>query len=162
MRLGRLLAPAAFETLAPVILKVKPLSEITMTPREAQAREYGFDIPSEAHPDIREAAPRRVFGREQPSDEGLDTSLEEHIGAMDARDAVRIISRPDEIGRVDRERERADDDAFARRGELCDDVDQRRVPAARAGACRSRPVREGDPRPTMSRPTITTSGEQRD
>lgn len=88
--LGRFLAPAAFETLAPVILKVKPLSEITMTPREAQAK-YGFDIPSEAHPDLRQRQRDRVFGEgEMPSDEGLIES-EEHIGPMDARDAVRIV-----------------------------------------------------------------------
>src|SRR4029079_5753600 len=88
--LGRFLAPAAFETLAPVILKVKPLSELTMTPREAQAK-YGFDIPSEAHPEIRERQRDRVFSAgEKPSDEGLIES-EEHIGPMDARDVVRVV-----------------------------------------------------------------------
>lgn len=85
--LGRLLAPAAFETLAPVILDVKPLSEITMTPREAQAR-YGFDQPNDAHPELRARQQDRVFGAgEKPSDEGLIES-EEHIGPMDPRDAV--------------------------------------------------------------------------
>lgn len=88
--LGRLLAPAAFETLAPVILEVKPLSEITMTPREAQAK-YGFDLPGEAHQSIRERQYDRVFGAgEKPSDEGLIES-EEHIGPMDARDVVRVV-----------------------------------------------------------------------
>jgi hypothetical protein len=88
--LGRFLAPAAFETLAPVVLKVKPLNEITMTPREAQAK-YGFDIPSEAHSDLRERQRDRVFGAgERPSDEGLIES-EEHIGPMDARDAMRVV-----------------------------------------------------------------------
>lgn len=88
--LGRFLAPAAFETLAPVILKVKPLNEITMTPREAQAK-YGFDIPSEAHSDVRQSQRDRVFGAgEKPSDEGLLES-EAHIGSMGARDVVRTI-----------------------------------------------------------------------
>jgi hypothetical protein len=89
--LGRFLAPAAFETLAPVILKVKPVSEITMTPREAQAT-YGFDVPSEAHAGIRQRQHDRVFGAgEKPSDEGLIES-EEHIGPMDARDVVRVVT----------------------------------------------------------------------
>jgi hypothetical protein len=85
--LGSWLAPAAFETLAPVVLGVKPLNEITMTPREAQAK-YGFDIPSEAHADVRQRQHDRVFGAgELPSNEGLIES-EEHIGPMDPRDLV--------------------------------------------------------------------------
>jgi uncharacterized protein (DUF2236 family) len=86
--LGSWLAPAAFETLAPVVLGVKPLNEITMTPREAQAK-YGFDTPSKAHAGIRARQQDRVFGAgEKPSDEGLIES-EEHIGPMDPRDLVK-------------------------------------------------------------------------
>jgi uncharacterized protein (DUF2236 family) len=85
--LGRLLAPAAFETLAPVILDVKPLSEITMTPREAQAA-YGLDVPHDAHRELRQRQHDRVFGAgEKPSDEGLLES-EAHIGAMGRREVV--------------------------------------------------------------------------
>jgi hypothetical protein len=62
-----------------------------MTPREAQAK-YGFDVPSEAHANLRQRQRDRVFGAgEKPSDEGLIES-EEHIGPMDARRAVRIIT----------------------------------------------------------------------
>lgn len=87
--LGQWLAPAAFETLAPVILGVKPVNEITMTPREAQTK-YGFDIPSEAHGALRQRQYDRVFGAgESPSDEGLVES-EQHIGPMDPRDIARI------------------------------------------------------------------------
>jgi len=86
---GQLMAPAAFETLAPVILQIEPVNPITMTPREAQAK-YGYDIPNEAHQDMRLRQRDRVFGQGiKPSDEGLLES-EEHIGAMDPRDAVRI------------------------------------------------------------------------
>lgn len=87
---GQLMAPAAFETLAPVVLGVEPLNPITMTPREAQAK-YGYDIPNEAHQDIRERQRDRVFGQGiKPSDEGLIES-EEHIGAMDPRDVLRAV-----------------------------------------------------------------------
>lgn len=42
-----------------------------MTPREAQAR-HGYDIPAEAHHDLRATQEQRVFGNgEAPSDEGL-------------------------------------------------------------------------------------------
>lgn len=86
--LGQWLAPAAFETLAPVVLGVKPLSETTMTPREAQAK-YGFEVPSEAHPQLRQRQRDRVFGAgELPSDEGLVES-EQHIGPMNPRGIAR-------------------------------------------------------------------------
>lgn len=88
---GQFLAPAAFETLAPVILGIEPLNPITMTPRDAQAA-YGYAIPSEAHHDVRQRQRDRVFGEGlTPSDDGLLES-EEHIGAMDPRDAVRQLA----------------------------------------------------------------------
>ncbi|MEV6363757.1 oxygenase MpaB family protein [Nocardia asteroides] len=76
-----LMAPTATAVLAPVALGIPAIEQITMTPREAQAR-YGYDIPSEAHPDLRAKQFKRVFeAGDKPSDEGLLES-EEHIGGM--------------------------------------------------------------------------------
>ena len=64
---------------APAILDIPATNPITMTPREAQ-KLYGYDIPSEAHPDLRAKQYERVFeAGDKPSDEGLLES-EEHIG----------------------------------------------------------------------------------
>ncbi|MBU2696039.1 oxygenase MpaB family protein [Nocardioides sp. WV_118_6] len=85
--LMNLLAPQAVPVAAPAMLGIPPLSPVTMTPREAQAA-YGFDIPSEAHPELRAKQRDRVFRQgKQPSDEGLVES-QQHIGSMDPHDAA--------------------------------------------------------------------------
>ena len=53
-----------------------------MTPREAQ-RLYGYDVPAEAHLDLRARQAERVFGKgEAPSDEGIVES-QSVIGVTD-------------------------------------------------------------------------------
>lgn len=80
--MAKLLAPAAFPVVAPVILEIAPLNPITMTPREAQEK-YGFDLPNDAHAGLRARQRDRVFGAGlAPSDEGLEES-QVHIGSMD-------------------------------------------------------------------------------
>lgn len=75
------IAPAAVPVVAPVLLGIAPTSPTVMTPREAQAR-YGYDVPAQAHQDLRARQHQRVFEQQvAASDEGLIES-EEHIGAM--------------------------------------------------------------------------------
>jgi uncharacterized protein (DUF2236 family) len=84
--LAKILAPAAFPVLAPVILEISPLNPITMTPREAQEK-YGFDVPNDAHQGMRTAQRDRVFAEGvAPSDDGLEES-QQHIGSMDPVEA---------------------------------------------------------------------------
>ena len=83
----RWLAPAAVDIAAPAILGIPPLSDRTWEVREAQ-KAFGFDIPAEAHQDVRAKQRDRVFTKgEKPSDEGLIES-EKYIGAMDGNDAA--------------------------------------------------------------------------
>ena len=78
---ARYLVPTTIPIVAPVILGIPATDPITMTPREAQRR-YGYDIPAEAHLDLRARQAERVFGRhEAPSNQGLVES-EELFGAM--------------------------------------------------------------------------------
>jgi hypothetical protein len=82
-QLMKLIAPAALPVAAPVLLGIPAVNPVTMTPREAQ-RKYGYDVPREAHQDLRAKQHDRVFARgEKPSDEGLVES-QQHIGAMEA------------------------------------------------------------------------------
>lgn len=84
--MAKVLAPAAFPVIAPVILEIPPVSPTTMTPREAQAR-FGFDVPNDAHHDLRARQRERVLGAGlAPSDEGLVES-QEHIGSMNHAEA---------------------------------------------------------------------------
>lgn len=77
----RLVAPTAASVLAPVALGIPAVEQTTMTPREAQAR-YGYDIPAQAHANLRAKQHQRVFeAGAKPSDEGLVES-QEHIGGM--------------------------------------------------------------------------------
>ncbi|WP_280305491.1 oxygenase MpaB family protein [Nocardia neocaledoniensis] len=77
----KLLAPAAVDVFAPVVLGIPALDPSTTTPREAQRR-YGFDVPNEAHLDLRAKQFDRVFNKGlSPSDEGLIES-QAHIGNM--------------------------------------------------------------------------------
>lgn len=76
-----LLAPQAVPVAAPAILGIPPLSEKVWDVREAQAA-FGFDLPAEAHPEMRAKQRERVFEKgESPSDEGLVES-QQHIGAL--------------------------------------------------------------------------------
>jgi uncharacterized protein (DUF2236 family) len=89
--MAKLLAPAAFPIVAPVILGIPPVSPITMTPREAQEK-YGYAVPNEAHPDLRARQRERVFDEgAAPSDEGLIES-QQHIGGMDPATALKAVS----------------------------------------------------------------------
>lgn len=86
LALMRLLAPQAVDVAIPVILGIPPVSDKVWTVREAQAA-FGYDVPSEAHPDMRAKQRERVFEKGlEPSDEGLLES-ESFIGAMDAAEA---------------------------------------------------------------------------
>lgn len=67
----RLISPMTLPVAAPVLLQVEPRTKETLTPREAQQR-YGYDLPSEAHLELRARQRSRVFGRnESPSNEGI-------------------------------------------------------------------------------------------
>jgi len=84
-----MLAPQAVPVAAPAILRIPPVDPVTMTPREAQAK-YDFDLPNDAHQDLRAKQYARVFEQgEKPSDEGLVES-QQHIGAMDADQAAML------------------------------------------------------------------------
>jgi uncharacterized protein (DUF2236 family) len=81
MKVAELIVPTTVPVVAHAILGIPAKSSVTMTPREAQAR-YGYDIPSEAHKELRAKQEERVFGRgEAPSDEGLVES-QQFIGSM--------------------------------------------------------------------------------
>jgi uncharacterized protein (DUF2236 family) len=81
---GDLIIPTTMPIVAPVILGIPAKSPITMTPREAQ-KLYGYDIPSEAHKDLRAKQEQRVFSAgEAPSDEGLIES-QQYIGSMNSK-----------------------------------------------------------------------------
>lgn len=84
LTLFSLLAPQAVPIAAPAMLGIPPLSDKVWSVREAQEH-FGFDIPSEAHQDVRAKQRDRVFVKgEKPSDEGLVES-QQHIGEMDHR-----------------------------------------------------------------------------
>jgi hypothetical protein len=64
---------------APALLGIPPLSDKVWGVREAQAH-FGFDIPSEAHPDVRAKQHERVF----------DKGEKQHIGTLDVRKRSRV------------------------------------------------------------------------
>ncbi|MEV6278646.1 oxygenase MpaB family protein [Nocardia sp. NPDC051832] len=67
----RLISPMTVPVAGPVLLGIAPVSTETMTPREAQER-YGYDIPAQAHHELRAKQRARVFGRgERPDDQGI-------------------------------------------------------------------------------------------
>ncbi|RDI45259.1 oxygenase MpaB family protein [Nocardia mexicana] len=67
----RLISPMTVPVAAPVLMKIPPVQPVTMTPRQAQER-YGYDVPSEAHLELREKQRNRVLGNGlAPSDEGI-------------------------------------------------------------------------------------------
>jgi len=77
-----MISPSTVPIAAPRILGIAAASEVTMTPREAQAR-YGLDAPAQAHLEFRAQQYERVFGQQQaPSDAGL-TESQELIGALE-------------------------------------------------------------------------------
>ncbi|MFI8976040.1 oxygenase MpaB family protein [Nocardia asteroides] len=84
-RATQVLLPTTADVVVPRILRIPPTDPVTMTPREAQAR-YGYDLPAQAHQDLRRRQETRVFAdRADPSDEGLLES-EQFIGTMRRRD----------------------------------------------------------------------------
>jgi hypothetical protein len=77
----RLMSPSTHKVMTPIFLEIPPEHAEILTPAEARER-YGYDKPSEAHPDWRERQRDRVFvDGEAPSDAGLVES-EELFGAM--------------------------------------------------------------------------------
>jgi uncharacterized protein (DUF2236 family) len=75
------LVPGTVDIVMPAALGLPAVNPITMTPREAQ-KLYGYDIPAEAHMDLRRKQEMRVFGEHiAPSDEGLIES-EAFFGGM--------------------------------------------------------------------------------
>ncbi|WP_310964845.1 oxygenase MpaB family protein [Nocardioides terrisoli] len=78
----RIISPSTVPIAAVPLLGIPARSQVTMTPREAQAR-YGYDVPARAHLDLRARQEQRVFGSgEAPSDEGLVES-ESQLGSLD-------------------------------------------------------------------------------
>jgi hypothetical protein len=76
-----LLAPQVVEVVLPALLGVPAQNEKVWTVRDAQAA-FGYQVPAEAHPDMRARQRERVLIRGlRPSDAGLEES-EQHIGAM--------------------------------------------------------------------------------
>lgn len=83
------IAPQAVPVAAPAILGIAPLSDKVWEVREAQAH-FGFDIPAEAHEDVRAKQRQRVFVEgEKPSDDGLLES-QQHIGALDVHNPAKV------------------------------------------------------------------------
>lgn len=79
MRVAEYMIPTTVPVVAHAVLGIPAASDVTMTPREAQAK-YGYDIPAEAHKELRVKQEQRVFGQGlAPSDEGLIES-EQFIG----------------------------------------------------------------------------------
>jgi hypothetical protein len=76
----KLMSPATHKVMTPIFLGVPPEHPITLTPAQARER-YGYDKPSEAHPDWRERQQARLRAGEAPSDAGLVES-EALLGAM--------------------------------------------------------------------------------
>ncbi len=75
------LVPGVADIVMPAALGIPATNPITMTPRAAQ-KLYGYDIPAEAHLDLRRKQERKVFGEHvAPSYEGLEES-EEFFGHM--------------------------------------------------------------------------------
>ncbi|MFC4127864.1 oxygenase MpaB family protein [Nocardia rhizosphaerae] len=67
----QLISPTTVPVAAPMLLGVPPKNPVTTTPRRAQ-REYGYDIPAQAHHALRDKQRNRVLGKGlAPSDEGL-------------------------------------------------------------------------------------------
>ncbi|AKU15372.1 oxygenase MpaB family protein [Luteipulveratus mongoliensis] len=65
------LSPSTVPVVAPILFGIKPLSETTTTPSQAQET-YGYDKPAEAHLDLRARQADRVFTHsEKASDEGI-------------------------------------------------------------------------------------------
>jgi uncharacterized protein (DUF2236 family) len=86
---AKIVAPSAYEIAAPALLGIPPLSDKVWEVREAQAH-FGFDIPSEAHHDVRARQQDRVFAKgEKPSDDGLIES-QELIGSL-GRNGLRAL-----------------------------------------------------------------------
>ncbi|HSX68435.1 oxygenase MpaB family protein [Nocardioides sp.] len=84
-----MLAPAAVDVAAPAILGITPVSDRIWEVREAQAH-FGFDVPGEAHHDIRAKQRDRVFNKGlKPSDAGLEES-QAHIGSMDVHNPEKL------------------------------------------------------------------------
>ncbi|GAA1208955.1 oxygenase MpaB family protein [Prauserella alba] len=79
-----MMAPAGVPIVAPAKLGIPAVEQRTLTPREAQEA-YGFDVPAEAHEDMRRKQRARVFDEHgTPSDEGLLES-QDHIGGLAPR-----------------------------------------------------------------------------
>ncbi|KAA0018488.1 oxygenase MpaB family protein [Antrihabitans cavernicola] len=75
------LVPGVADLVMPAALGLPATNPITMTPRAAQQL-YGYDIPAQAHPQLRRKQEQRVFGEHTaPSYEGLEES-EEFFGNM--------------------------------------------------------------------------------
>ncbi len=75
------MVPGVADLIMPAVLGIPATDPVTMTPREAQ-KLYGYDIPAQAHLDLRRRQERKVFGEHvAPSTEGLAES-EEFFGHM--------------------------------------------------------------------------------
>jgi len=84
------LAPPVIPAAAPALLGMKPKSDKIWEVREAQEH-FGFDIPSQAHPDVRAKQRDRVFNKGlKPLEDGLEES-QKYIGSMD-------VHHPEKVG----------------------------------------------------------------
>lgn len=74
------LSPSTVPVVAPVLLKVPPRRDETLTPSEARTR-YGYAKPADAHAELRARQRARALAGQRPSDDGLVES-EPILGAM--------------------------------------------------------------------------------
>lgn len=71
LMLLRLTSPMTLPIGTRVLRSIRPVNQVTTTPREAQKR-YGYAVPAQAHLEFRAKQSNRVFGEGlAPSDEGL-------------------------------------------------------------------------------------------
>lgn len=71
LALLKLISPNTVEVAARVLLAVPPRHPVTTAPHRAQAR-FGYDVPRDAHLELRQRQKDRVFGQQlTPSDEGI-------------------------------------------------------------------------------------------
>ncbi|MGK5531156.1 oxygenase MpaB family protein [Streptomyces sp. URMC 129] len=73
------LSPRTVPIAGPMLLRLPPRTPETLTPAEARQR-YGYDRPSEAHPELRKKQKDRVRAGTRTSDEGLGES-EPYLGS---------------------------------------------------------------------------------
>ena len=75
------LSPQVLSSAVPAVLGLEPENPVTTTPRAAQ-KEYGYDVPAEAHLSFRATQYERVFDKQEAPSEGGLLESQEHIGSL--------------------------------------------------------------------------------